>query len=80
MAPSPSVVRCRCPDPLIIGGNVHRVHSCPQCITEALEWFGHQLDLFKKEEVVSVSAVLASVGASSAIRVVEVVQSDDLPF
>ena len=74
------LAQCRCPDPLIIGGNVHRVHSCPHCVGSALEWFGTQLSLFEEEEVVSVSAVLASKGGSSAIRVIEVVQSDDLPF
>ncbi len=57
-----------------------RVHSCPHCIGSALSWFGDQLNLFDKEEVVSVSAVLTSEGLQSAIRVVEVIQSDDLPF
>ena len=76
---SPEEAQCRCPEPLIIGANVHRVHSCPHCVGDALEWFGTQLSLFEGEEVVSVSAVLASEGGRGAIRRVEVV-SDDLPF
>ncbi len=73
-------LHCRCPDPLVIGDLVHRVHSCPRCISTALEWFGHQLDLFEEGEIVSVSAVLASECGRGAIRVIEVVSSDDLPF
>ncbi len=75
----PGVAQCRCPDPLVIGDLVHRVHSCPHCVTSALEWFGHQMDLFEERELVSVSAVFASEGGRGAIRRVEVV-NDDLPF
>ncbi len=77
---NPRLAQCRCPDPLVIGELVHRVHSCPHCVGDALERFGTQMDLFEKGEVVSVSAVLASEGGRGAIRHIEVVSSDDLPF
>jgi len=72
---------CKCREPeLDRFDNVRKVWSCPACVGSALEWFGTQLSLFEGEEVVSVSAVLTSEGLQSAIRTVEVVRSDDLPF
>jgi len=72
---------CKCSEPELDSyGNVRKVWSCPACVGSALEWFGEQMTLFEEEEVVSVSAVLTSEGLQSAIRVIEVVRSDDLPF
>jgi len=76
----PRIAQCRCPEPLEIGKHTVRVNSCPACVRVALEWFGDQLTLFEEEEVVSVSAVLTSEGLQSAVRSIEVVCSDDLPF
>ena len=73
--------QCSCAPP-VVGpmGLVHVVESCPVCIGRALRWFGEQGELFPEgRESVSVSAVLASEGLNSAIRMSEVVE-DDLPF
>ncbi len=75
-----SPAQCRCSEAtVIVGGQVHRTHSCPLCVGVALEWFGYQLNLFGERESVSVSAVLPSEVITSAVREVEVV-TDDLPF
>jgi len=49
---------CRCSDALLVAANgiVTRVQSCPVCVGRALEWFGHQYDLFVRGDSVSVRA------------------------
>jgi len=49
---------CRCSEALLVSaiGIVTRVQSCPVCVGKALEWFGHQYDLFVRGDSVSVRA------------------------